>query len=206
MGSGAQVKKGKGPGQRKRTDTEIQRDRALVAELHYKGHKDTSIVQILNSRPDIEYQMSRRMITYDRNHLLKEWKKEQYEHTEDWVAETIAELEVVKSEAWRAWENSLTPRVRSKVQEALDEEGNLGVAKTEELITQSTGDTSYLKVVMECIQERNRLRGLYEAKIAIRSEHKHELIVKAYQEVSPSDWDVIEGEIINPKGLNGKAT
>jgi hypothetical protein len=199
----AQVKKGTGRRQRKRTDTEIQRDRAIVADLHYKGHNDVKITEILNSRPDVEYEISRRMVTHDRNCLLKEWKKEQYEHTDDWVAETIAELEIVKAEAWRSWERSLEERTARRVKERLGAEGDI-VSLTEEAISQGTGDTKYLEVVMKCIQERNRLRGLYEAKIAIRSEHKHEVVLKAYQEVSPSSWDVIEGEVVEPKRLNGQ--
>jgi len=144
------------------------------------------------------------MVTYDRNQLLKEWQKEQYEHTDEWVAETIAELEVMKSEAWRAWERSLEPQERRKVQESVDEDGVLGVSTIEAYTTQGTGETKYLDIVMKCIQERNRLRGLYEAKINIRSEHKTELVIKAYREISPSVWDdVIDGEIVEPMRLNG---
>jgi len=203
MGSGAQVKKGTGRRDRKRTDTEIQRDRALIAELHHKGHKDTAIVEILNTRPDVTYQISRRMVTYDRNKLIAEWKKDQYEHTDAWVAQTIAELEVMKAEAWRAWERSLDENTRTKVKDAIGREGEI-LSLTEAYTTQGVGDTKYLDIVMKCIQERNRLRGLYEAKINIKSEHKTELIIKAYEVVSPSMWDdAIEGEFTEPKRLNG---
>lgn len=202
MGSGAQVKKGTGPRDRKRTDTEIARDRAMIADLHYKGHNDSSITQILNSRPDVDYEISRRMVTYDRNKLLKEWQEEQYTHTDEWVAETIAELEVIKAEAWRAWERSLDANTKRKVRDSV-QDGEI-IQLSEEMVTQGVGDTKYLDIVMKCIQERNRLRGLYEAKIAIKSEHKHELVIKAYQEISPSVWDdVVDGEVVEPLKLNG---
>jgi hypothetical protein len=108
----------------------------------------------------------------------------------------------MKAEAWRAWERSLDENTRTKVRDSMWD-GEI-VQLREEMVTQGVGDTKYLDIVMKCIQERNRLRGLYEAKIAIKSEHKHELVIKAYQEISPSVWDdVVDGEVIEPLKLNG---
>ena len=60
---GVPGKKKRGPHKkgRKRSNTQVARDRALIAELHFKGGlSDYEIAAELNERVGIEYTLSRR--------------------------------------------------------------------------------------------------------------------------------------------------
>lgn len=187
---------------RKRTDTEIARDRALIAELHYKGHNDSEITAVLNARNGVEYELSRRQITYDRNQMLKQWQAKSQENTELWLAEAMMEISAVQRSAWNAWEASLEERERKEVEEIFDQEmGELRIDKIKRKVIQGMGNKTYLDVVLNCIKEKNRLRGLHEVKLRVDQRVRSEHVVKTYHTFDPNMWDdagieVVEGEIV----------
>lgn len=188
-------------GKRKRTDTEIARDRALIAELHYKGHNDTEITKIINDRPGVDYELSRRQITYDRNQMLKQWQQKAEDNMDQWVAESMMQISAVQRQAWEAWERSVQEHEKEQIEEVWDAElGEMRLDKVKKYIVQGLGKKAYLDTILECIKEKNRLRGLYEVKLRVDHRTTHEHVIKAYHSFDPGMWDdpnveVIEGEV-----------
>jgi len=193
---------------RKRTDLEIARDRALVAELYLTGdYSDQQIAEFLNNRPGIGYEISRQTVTVDRRRLLEQLQEEGKENTGVWLQEEIFRLNVVEREAWEAWKKSTEQsKIIKEIEELLkDKDGNplngtyeLVKSKIETVIQDSVGDANFLKIVLDCVEKRARLRGLY--KFQARIETDTEVRVKAYHVFSPAQWDQPGGQhlIIDP--------
>lgn len=194
---------------RKRTDLEIARDRALIAELYLTGdYTDAQIADFLNNRPGVGYEISRQTVTVDRRRLLEQLQEEGKEHTGVWLQEEIFRLNVVEREAWEAWKKSTEQsKIVKEIEELLkDKDGlpfngsnyELVKSKIETVIQDSVGDPNFLKIVLDCVEKRSRLRGLY--KFQARIETDTEVRVKAYHVFSPAQWDQPGGShlIIDP--------
>ena len=187
---------------RKRTDLEIARDRALISELHYKGFTDHEITEHLNNRPGIPYNLSRQSITRDRKELLNQLNEEGLENTNLWLQEEIFRLTVIEKEAWDAWQSSSDPVTSKKINKVLrehfDEETNeiidseMITKSIEELVTDQKREPKWLQIILDCVEKRSRLRGLY--KFQARIETDTEIRIKTYREWSPTAWD---GEVID---------
>ena len=209
MSKRAQITKSDNPNARKRTDTEIARDRSLIAELHYKGFMDVEITEILNGREEIAYELSRQTISYDRRKLIQQFQKDQLENTEAWVAEELIRLNMVEREAWTAWEKSMQNEETEKVIQALREVGDNGdtelvIERIEKIAKGQVGDKGYLELILKCINERARLRGLHTFKVDVKTEQTH--MHKMYKEWSPADaWgsngQITDGEFEEAKQL-----
>lgn len=182
---------------RKRTDLEIARDRALIAELYLTGdYSDQKITEFMNSRPGIGYEISRQTVTVDRKRLLEQLQEEGKENTGLWLQEEIFKLSIVEREAWEAWKKSTEEtRVVKEIEELLtdkdgvpiDEHNELVLSKVETLISQNVGNPKWLQVILDCVEKRSRLRGLY--KFQARIETDTEVRVKTYYSFSPVQWD-----------------
>lgn len=183
---------------RKRTDLEIARDRALIAELYLTGdYSDQQIADLMNGRPGVGYEISRQTVTVDRKRLIEQLQEEGKDNTAVWLQEEIFRLNVVEREAWEAWKKSAGQiRVVKEIEELLrDKEGlpvkdgySLVVSKIETVLQDSVGEAKFLVIVLDCIEKRARLRGLY--KFQARIETDTEVRIKAYHVFSPAQWDV----------------
>lgn len=194
---------------RKRTDLEIARDRALIAELHYKGYTDHEITDHINNRPGIPYQLSKQTIFRDRKELLDQLNQEGLDNTNLWLQEEIFRLTVIEKEAWDAWQKSADPvmskRINKVLREHFDKEtkelvdSEMITKSIEELVMDQKREPKWLQIILDCVEKRARLRGLYKFQARIETDTK--ISIKTYQEWSPAQWD---GEVIevvpNPAG------
>jgi len=197
---------------RKRTDLEIARDRALIAELHYKGYSDKEITDQVNNRPGIGYQLSTQSINRDRSELLKQLHEEGLENTGVWLQEEIFRLTVIEKEAWNAWQESATDVTSKKINKVLREyyegegkdrkvvDSEMVVKSIEEFIMSRPKEPKWLQIILDCVEKRARLRGLY--KFQARIEIDQEIRTKTYSIWSPTNWDnAIDGVVETVKGI-----
>lgn len=74
------------------------------------------------------------------------------------VAQQLGRIEMVEQAAWEAWEAS---KHKERYEEKLASGGDKGdITTTKKNKEDTPGDPRYLKIAMECIQERSRLLGL----------------------------------------------
>ena len=186
-------KKGKvGP---KRTRSQIVRDRALVAELYYKGGlSDRAIADELNNREGVTYTLTKRMISYERGKIMQEYSKAHKDADQNyWIEEAVMRTYMVEAEAWRGWEASLKPRERKIVKSGYTGESDF--ESTEKLVENNVGDKGFLLIVLRAIEDRNKLRGIGATRLHIEQRTEH--LIKTYAIISPADWDdpnIIPGE------------
>jgi hypothetical protein len=183
---------------RKRTDLEIARDRALVTELHYQGYKDFAIVELLNNRPDVDYQLSAQTIYNDRKVIMDSLLEEGKENSAKWLQEEIFRLNMVEREAWLSYKKSMEPFEEEKVIKALqpvydlidgkkvDIDTEVVVSRVEKLMRQGAGDPKWLQIILDCVEKRGKLRGLY--KFQARIETDSEIRIKTYHNWTPEGW------------------
>jgi hypothetical protein len=61
-------------------------------------------------------------------------------------------------------------------------------------------EPKWLMIILDCIEKRSKLRGLY--KFQARIEIGHEIMTKTHKEWSPTQWDdAIDGEVSPVKEL-----
>jgi hypothetical protein len=180
---------------RKRTGSQIATDRALIAELFFKGGlSDYAIAAELNAREGVSYTLSRRMISYEREQITKEYSTAHDEaDTNFWMKEAEMRTYMVEVAAWKGWELSLKPRERKVVRSGFT--GDNDFESVEELIEGNIGDKGFLRIILDAISERNRIRGIGATRLKIEARTEH--IIKTYAIISPQDWDdpnIIPGE------------
>jgi len=179
----------------KRSHSEIARDRALVAELWFKGGlSDREIADELNQREGVDYTLTRRMISYERDRIVKEYAEaHEGADTNFWIEEAVMRTYMVEAAAWKGWEASLKPRERKIVRSGYT--GDSDFESTEKLIENNIGDKGFLKIVLDAIAQRNKLRGIGATRLSIDQRTEH--VIKTYAIVSPQDWDnpnIVPGE------------
>lgn len=190
---------------RKREDFEIERDRVTISELSLKGMSDIEIADYLNARPNVSYTLSRQMVGYDRRVMLSRLHEEQQANTKAWVTEEIMRLNMIEREAWTAWQRSIETIENKKIVESLMEiakDGNgdpimdMVVERVERAINQQVGDRGFLEIILKCINERARLRGLHKLQVKVEQETTYKM--KMYQGWNPAQaWgasQIIDGE------------
>jgi len=176
---------------RKRDKQQRQRDRVIVSKLYFRdGMSYQRIAEKLNARddPDRDYMISRKTIKLDVDHVLKHWVQGQAD-PEVWVDEEIFRYYMVEQEAWNAWERSKRPRERTVSKEGSREttRGEMTYDEVQILKEDQVGNPIFLDKILECIEGRGRIRGLYTHKVAITQETVH--TIKGYVEITPGDWD-----------------
>ena len=187
---------------RKRTNSQIARDRALVAELYYKGGlTDQAISDELNSRVGVEYTLTKRMISYERAVIIKEYSKAHEDADQNyWIEEAVMRTYMVESAAWKGWEASLLPKERKVVKSGFSGENDF--ESVEKLVENNVGDKGFLQIVLSAIAERNKLRGIGATRLHIEQRTEH--LIKTYAIISPQDWDdpnIVPGEYEEQKIL-----
>lgn len=189
---------GKKRGQ-KRTKTQRQHDRALIAEMYFRhGMIGADIARKLNDRDYVDYSLSKRMVSYEVEKIVLDYGQEQEPNF--WIKEEIMRLNMIETEAWAAWDRSLQPKERTVTKEGSNNFGQYDEVQT--LVEQRVGDKRFLDVILDCIEKRNRLRGIGGINMKIEQTTEH--IIKTYAKVSPSDWDeqpAIEGEVVGQERL-----
>ena len=184
---------------RKRLDWEISRDRAMIAQLHYQGAMpDQKIADTLNARDEVDYTLTKRMVCYERERILEEWREAQGD-SDVWVDEEIMRIYGVEQQAWQAWERSMQPKERERIKEGSSGKGSY--EEVERLIEGQVGDPTFLEIILDCGERRSQLRGLYVSKLQISGQTEH--LIKTYHVISPGDWDVLPGIGQPPRIIEG---
>ena len=179
----------------KRSKTEIARDRALVAELYYKfGLSDRAIAAELNIRDGVKYTLTKRMITYERAQIVKDYSTARTEEdTNFFIHEAEMRTYMVEAAAWKGWEASLLPKERKVVKSGFSGENDF--ESVEKLVENNVGDKGFLQIILHAIADRNKLRGIGATRLHIEQRTEH--LIKTYAIISPQDWDdpnIIPGE------------
>jgi Helix-turn-helix domain len=139
--------------------------RMRIAELLLKGCSERQIAAVVGK--------SHSTVHHHSEALQKEWQAEMSANRDRWLAEQLARLAAVESEAWEAWDRSKAGRQTSQVKGkglALMQGGHgrratmvspvVEIERSERFTTQ-TGDPEYLVRIQACIAERNKMLGLY---------------------------------------------
>jgi hypothetical protein len=188
-----------------RTKLEIERDRALMAELNSAGKTDQQIAEILNAREDVGYTLARRTITKDRNDVLDNYNETHQSETKKAIAKRLKQVEKAIEAAWDAYLASLEPAISTEVRDLTVTDGRSDPDKIKEytekesktFTNHSARSAQFLAVYLKGVDQAAKLEGLYRLSIDIKKEESITHHVKMYQVVSPEDWDepeLLEGE------------
>lgn len=152
--------KRKGDSRNKRTQGEIDSDRVFIAELYSKGKSQREITEKINESR--HYSLTRQSIALDIAAILEEWRLHAAADISLHHAEQLIKLNRVESEAWSAFERSRSEAWRM-IEETRDcgEDGEKQLSRVQK--EERDGDPRFMMIVVQCIQERSKLMGLYAA-------------------------------------------
>lgn len=136
--------------QHKRTPDEIERDRAAIARRILHGETQAEIAASLN--------VSRQQVGYDLKIVRQQWRQSQIDSIDSMISQKLAELNLVKKEAWAAWEDSKTVKETTTDESGANSKGewNKVAVKREKMI----GNAVFLSQVLECIKQQSLLMNL----------------------------------------------
>lgn len=166
---------------KRRSKSQIARDRKRVAELYLKGWLQVEIAD--------ELKIDQSTVSRDLSALLEEWKESALVDVDELKAQELAKINVLENEYWGAWKKSQDDAVTQTKERYMagekPESANKRIKEQEKRVGQ-VGDSSFLRGVQWCIQKRCELLGLDAPK---KIDQKTEVLVKEYANVSPDDWD-----------------
>lgn len=145
---------------------EIQQRLNIIAPLYRKGWTEREITAEIRKRLD---RPSYNQAHADIQRLLKEWREERLEDTEEKITSEVARLKLVIREAWSAWERSKeNSRQKSSTQYGIprtNEQGQtLSMATIKAVMhdaeVRGIGDPRYLDIVLKAEQQICKLLGL----------------------------------------------
>lgn len=153
----------------KRTKQEHARDLQFIQDLYMKGKTHWQITQALNAKFYPNNPLDRRMVSYDIQKLVEEWKKRSVSEISERKTIELEKIDNLEREYWDAWERSKDP-AKTATQRAGD------ITQT---VRDSDGDPRFLQGVQWCIERRIKLFGLDEpskAKVTFERMQDDELI------------------------------
>ena len=135
-------------GQRKRNEFEIKDRRTKVTRLYLERKTQAEIAELLS--------ISRYKVETDLKAIHKEWLTERVGNFEKAKAEELARLDQIERKAWIAFEKSEGDAVMTETVT------NVKTGETtKERRTGQTGDATFLKLVLDCVEKRCKICGLY---------------------------------------------
>ena len=123
-----------------------EEDRLIISRLYLEGRLQADIAAHLSELRD--YKISQQLVSYDLKRIRQRWIKEQIDNFDEMKAQELAKIDQAERNAWEAWQKSRKAKAQKTVERTVREE-------------EKSGDPRYLSVVMHCVQERCKLRGLY---------------------------------------------
>lgn len=160
-----------------RTRDQKEIERIEIVRRWLQGEPQESIAASLG--------ITQQQVSLDIKIARQRWKDAQVAHVDDHINKTIAEIELVKQEAWKAWEDSKGLKQIS-VQE-VTQTGEKEVVKHSIRKEQMTGNAAYLNQVLNCIEDISELRNL-------PTELKYQDINTAIRTVMSQGYEVRESE------------
>lgn len=181
---------------RGRSDMQMAEDKAEIARLRRAKKSDQEISDILNERDESYMPIGRKTVGNDRNALVADWNQSALADMDRYIEEEVAKLDKVERVAWEGYAMTLAT---NKAVETLErsrhsgEKEKLAYVERETRTIDSPANPNYqfLRIILECIDKRAKLRGLYkyqaEVNVNVRQETTHH--VKHYIGWSPEEWD-----------------
>ncbi len=159
---------------KKRTPTEIDRDRAEVARRCLRGELQRTIGEDLG--------LSRQMVGYDLKAIRARWKESAIRDFDEAVAQELAKINEIEREYWVAWEES------KKDKETVTEQSNERGFKSTHRREGQVGAPQFLSGVAWCIERRCALLGLDAPKKAAPTDPKGEREWASAGARAPPSW------------------
>lgn len=149
-----------------RSQDEIRRDRAIVAEMYLKGETQHDIAAYLEERRDYNYNRSK--VANDIQRLRETWEQSALMDFHRRRAQELAKIDLLEQEYWEAWEESREPYQERTVEgePAANEElnGHPGALDVDEVSytrkEPKSGNPQFLRGIQWCINKRCELLGL----------------------------------------------
>lgn len=168
----------------KRTPDQVERDRVEIAKRVLRGELQADIARDLG--------VSQQQVSYDLKIIRQRWKQAQLESMDARIAQTLAEINMVKQEAWKGWDSS-----RQVKETTTHEEGGGGDKgaweKTSVKREVTSGNPAFLGQILECIKQRSILQGL-------PTELKYQDLNAAIARVAQAGYDIREPESVDIEG------
>lgn len=162
-------KRGYKPKVKKRTPAQQASDRAFCSVLFLKGYSFTAIAERLNKHnkeQGQDYTLSSVQICYDMKKILIEWKREQMDSVDKYVAKELKKLDLMELEVWEAWEKSKDDKRTERRRRIYGDGGDTGVAN--EITTETTaGDPRFMELLLRIQQRRAALLG-FDAPVQLK--------------------------------------
>lgn len=138
---------------KRRSPSQIARDRRKISDLYLKGELQTDIARTLR--------ISDATVSRDLRSLYKQWQKSTLVDIDKKKAEELAKIDRLEREYWAAWERSCldaeTIRQEAKRNTTNDKLAPEKVIKT--AIGQA-GDPRFLSGIQWCIERRCKILGI----------------------------------------------
>lgn len=140
-------------------------------------------------------------IVRDEKIIRAEWREERLRDSEALLAQDLAELGMVKREAWRVYRESLEPRTSATEQRSVTTGGQNGGSETD---TDSRTETSpspnlkALELVTKCLERRQKLLGYGEEEQAKKRDKARvfAFTVKIGDKVLASEASGLEDDVV----------
>ena len=174
-------------GRKGRTEDEILRDRARIADLYLRGRKQWEIGQELG--------LSQQMVSYELGIIRKQWMESAVRDFDEAKGRELDRIDHLEREAWDAWERSKRHRLVS-VSGIEEKSTGSGVddrpaaptetrTREETRKTDQVGDPRFLEKVAWCIDQRCKILGLHAA---LRLKHSGDEDGPPIRVVDELDW------------------
>lgn len=152
---------------RKRKKAQREQDLEFVAQLIGEGIKSTiTIAERLNAARGYDPPLTDRQVRVDRKELYRRWSESQIVNTDLERRRVLNEVDAVKRNAWESFRRSKTDHVRknTETERGNDEGGGPStIQKVNRIIARQTGDASFLRVVLECLDKESKLLNIEPA-------------------------------------------
>ena len=141
-----------GPG-RRRSSSELARDRRKIADLYLKGWIQADIAQ--------EIGMSQATVSNDIKALQQDWLNSALVDFNEAKSQELAKIDRLEREYWAAWERSCedAETVTEKARASRGAEKPDSVEKTKQAKGQA-GDPRFLAGIQWCIERRCKILGI----------------------------------------------
>ena len=174
-------------GRKGRTEDEILRDRARIADLYLRGRKQWEIGQELG--------LSQQMVSYELGIIRKQWIESAVRDFDEAKGRELDRIDHLEREAWDGWERSKRHRLVSV--SGIEEKSTGSAAddrpaaptetrtREETRKTDQVGDPRFLEKVAWCIDQRCKILGLHAA---VRLKHSGDEDGPPIRVVDELDW------------------
>jgi predicted transcriptional regulator len=134
----------------KRSPIQIEKDRALIADLYLQGLRQMDIAERLN--------MTQQMVSYDLQAVQKQWRERTALDIDEAKRQELAKIDRLEREYWSAWDESRGKRTvtSKKMSEASGTKRAEASTREEDML----GDPRFLAGVQWCIDRRCKILGV----------------------------------------------